>query len=134
MKRYGLSAPERIKGRKDFERIFVEGKTIYSAESKIRVNYVKSTASEKNKINVFFAIAVAKKLGGATWRNKVKRLIREAYRLNKLELIEECTKKNVLLEIIFSPQNINQTKNSYLGFDHIAPSIKELIAKLKEKI
>jgi ribonuclease P protein component len=81
-----------------------------------------------------FAVAVGKKLGSAVWRSRVKRLVREAYRLNKIGLIEKCKIKNALLEIIFSPQSLNQTKNSCIGFSDIEPPIKEIIAKLTEKI
>ena len=64
-----------------------------------------------NKNGVMFAVAVGKKLGNAVWRNRVKRLAREAYRLNKIGLVEKYKTKNALLEIIFSPQSLNQIKN-----------------------
>ncbi len=87
-----------------------------------------------NAAGVKFAVAVSKKLGNAVWRNRIKRLIRESYRCNKLELIEECKKQNTLLEIIFSPQALNQVKNKHIGLMDIKPQIKEIIDSLKEKI
>lgn len=132
MKKYGLSVLEKIKSRKDFEKIFTEGEATYSSDNKIRANY-KLTARPSNP-GVMFAVAVGKKLGNAVWRNRVKRLIRESYRYNKLALIEKCKVKNALLEIIFSPQALNQTKNKQLGLKDIQPQIQEIIAKLKEKL
>ena len=132
MKKYGLSASERIKSRKDFEKTFTGGETTYSSDNKIRATYRVSTFPNKN--GVMFAVAVGKKLGNAVWRNRVKRLVREAYRLNKIGLIEKCKIKNTLLEIIFSPQSLNQIKNKRIGLSDIEPPIKEIIAKLIEKI
>jgi len=110
LKKYGLSALEKIKSRKDFEKIIIGGETTYSSDNRIRANYRLTTAPDKSR--VMFAVAVGKKLGNAVWRNRVKRLVREAYRWNKVGLVEKCKIKNALLEIIFSPQALNQIKNS----------------------
>jgi ribonuclease P protein component len=132
LKKYGLSAFEKIKSRKDFESIFTGGETTYSSNNKIRANYKFSTAHDSG--GAMFAVAVSKKLGNAVWRNRIKRLIREAYRFNKIGLIEKCKAKNVLLEIIFSPQALSQIKNQRIGLSEIEPPIKEIITKIKEKL
>jgi len=132
LKKYGLSALEKIKSRKDFEKIIIGGDTTYSSDNRIRANYRLTIAPDKSR--VMFAVAVGKKLGNAVWRNRVKRLVREAYRWNKVGLVEKCKIKNALLEIIFSPQALNQIKNRYIGLSDIEPPIKEIIAKLEEKI
>lgn len=132
MKKYGLSALEKIKSRKDFEKIFTGGETTYSSDKKIRASYRLTTVPDNS--GVMFAVAVGKKLGNAVWRNRVKRLLREAYRWNKIRLVEKCKIKNALLEIIFSPQALNQIKNRNIGLNDIEPPIKEIIFKLKEKI
>ncbi len=132
MKKHGLSANEKIKSRKEFERIFIEGTTTYSSNNIIRANY--KLEYPPNITGVFFAVAVSKKLGNAVWRNRIKRLIREAYRLNKTCLLEKCNSKNALLKIIFSPQSLNQKKNKHVGLNQIETPLKEIIAKLKENI
>ena len=132
MKKYGLSAFERIKSRKDFEKSFIGGETTYSSDNKIRANYRLTTVTDNS--GVMFAVAVGKKLGNAVWRNRVKRLVREAYRLNKIGLVEKCKIKNALLEIIFSPQSLNQIKNKRIELGDVEPPIKEIITKLIEKI
>jgi len=132
LKKYGLFAFEKIKGRKDFEIIFTGGETTYSSDNKIRANYKLTPA--RSYSGVRFAVAVGKKLGNAIWRNRIKRLIREAYRSNKLGLLEKCKVKNALLEIIFSPQALNQINNRSIGLSEIESQIKEIITKLKEKL
>jgi len=132
LKKYGISAFEKIKGRKDFENIFTGGETTYSSDNKIRANYKLTTARDYSGVR--FAVAVGKKLGNAVWRNRIKRLIREAYRSNKLGLLEKCKVKNALLEIIFSPQALNQINNRRIGLSEIESQIKEIITKLKEKL
>lgn len=132
MKKYGLSATEKIKSRKEFEKVFTEGKVLYSANNVIRVNY--KIKYLQKKPGVLFAVTVSKKLGNAVWRNRIKRLIRESYRLNKVCLIKHCKNKNVILEIIFSPQALNQQKNEHVGFLDLESPLKEIIAKLKETI
>lgn len=132
MKKYGLSADEKIKSRKEFERIFIEGEKIYSTNNIIRANY--KLDYPQNETGAFFAVAVSKKLGNAVWRNRIKRFVREAYRLNKICLVEKCNNNNALLKIIFSPQALNQKKNKRIRYSDIESPLKEIIAKLKEKI
>ena len=132
MKTYGLSAKERIKSKKAFERIFTEGSVIYSSDNKVRLHYY----FFKNSIKpgVLFAAAVSKKLGKAVWRNRIKRLFRESYRLNKLELVEKCKTQKAFLEIIFSPQSINQKENPKVSLKEIEKPVKELLKKVISEI
>lgn len=132
MKRCGVSALEKIKSKKDFEKIFTGSDTAFSSGNIIRANYIltSNTATPGAK----FAVAVGKKLGTAVWRNRAKRLIRAAYRSNKFWLIEHCKSKNALLEIIFSPQELNQNKNRIIKLSEIEPSVVEIISKIKDRI
>ena len=83
---------------------------------------------------MLFRSAVFKKLGCAVWRNRIKRLIRESYRLNKQELILKSTRKKKDLKIIFSPQNINEKTNKHVKLKDILPGMLDVINKIKQKI
>ena len=61
MKKYGLSASEKIKSRKNFEKIFTGGQTTYSSDNKIRANF--RLCAGADNAGVMFAAAVSKKLG-----------------------------------------------------------------------
>ena len=132
MKRFGLSANERIKSRKDFEEIFSNGQTIFSSDKKIKVTYL--IAKKSDKTGVVFSAAVYKKAGKAVWRNRVKRLIREAYRVNKNIIKETAIDKGLFLMLVFSPIALNEKKNKKLYLTDIMPDVKEILLKLKDRL
>lgn len=132
MKNFGLSKNERVKLKKDFFKIFTEGQVLYSSENKLKANYF--IESSVNDFGVKAAFVVSKKTGNAVWRNRVKRLLRVAYRLNKSALIEQCDIKNKKLLVAFSPNTFNQKKNKKLNLDFIYSDFLSLVEQLKEKI
>jgi len=62
-------------------------------------------------------------------RNKLKRLIREAYRLNKHLLIDVVKEKNLQLHIAF-----NYVSNDELDFATIDKKMKQALGKVVEKL
>jgi len=132
LKQFGLSAFERLKSRKEIKKVISSGVTIFSADKKIKAIYLAEENLEKTGVKI--TPAVYKKLGCAVWRNRVKRLIKETYRLNKQDLILKSTKKKIELKIIFSPQNINEKTNKYVKLKEIMPGMLDVINKIKEKI
>jgi len=131
-KRFGLSANEKIKSKLVFQQIFSEGKIIYSSDKKIKALYI--TEPKINKPHVIMAAAVSKKIGGAVWRNRVKRLIRESYRLNKIILHEFCGQNNILIKIVFSPNLLNEKNNKTIKLSDVMPHVVDVMLKVKSKI
>jgi ribonuclease P protein component len=132
LKRFGLSANERIKSRKDFEEIFSNGKTFFSSDRKIKVTYL--IAERSDKTGIVFSAAVFKKAGKAVWRNRAKRLIKEAYRLNKKVIKETAIERGLLLMLVFSPSTLNEKQNKKLYIADVMPGVKEILLKLKDKL
>ncbi len=133
MKRFGLPAGERIKSRTDFESLYTSGRVIISEDKKVKAVYL----FQKNNIrsgNIKIAAAVSSKAGNAVWRNRVKRLIRVSYRLNKENLLNLCIVKNIVLKIIFSPYRLNGKKNRLIMIDDISPGIKDVLVKLERSL
>ncbi len=132
MKNFGLSKNERVKLKKDFNKIYTEGQVLYSSGNKLKVNYF--IESSVNDFGVKAAFVVSKKTGNAVWRNKVKRLLRVAYRFNKSDLIELCSIKNKKLLVAFSPNNFNQKKNKKLNLEFIYSDFISLVEQLRKVI
>ena len=132
MKNFSLSKNERVKLKKDFQKVYTKGKILHSSQKKLKVNYY--LESSVNEVCIKAAFAVSKKAGNAVWRNRVKRLFREAYRTNKLPLYDLCSTKNLSLLMIFSPSYINQKQNKKIKLDFILQDFIGLLEKVKSKV
>ena len=65
-----------LRKNRDFQIVFKTGK---SYANKLLVMYVKENGTEKNRLG----ISVSKKVGNSVVRHRVKRLIKESYRLRE---------------------------------------------------
>lgn len=129
MKKFGLSRKERIKKKKDFDQIYSSGKVIFSKNKKIKIMYVIEENSENPGIKI--AAAVSKKAGNAVWRNRMKRLLKESFRLNKNILTEFCINNKLLLKLVISPNTFNQRDNETVKLNDVMFEVKELMSNLK---
>jgi ribonuclease P protein component len=132
LKKFGLSTAEKIKGRKDFEELFLKGNTIFSSKKKIKAIYIIEKCSEDRGIKV--AVAVSRKSGNAVWRNRVKRLLRESYRLNKHILFDKTKDFSSFIRIIFSPCSLNMRNNKNIYLKDIMPDIIYLMSRISSSI
>ncbi len=128
----GLSKQERIKRRKEFQLVYSSGKTIFSPLNKFKATicFIENESHPFVKV----AFAVHKKAGNAVWRNRVKRLLRESYRLNKTDLIQLSVLKNKSVYIVFSPNTVNKKKYKSLYLKDVMPEIIELMKKIKNSL
>ena len=83
---------------------------------------------------VKIAAAVSKKAGKAVWRNRVKRLIKETYRLNKNPLLEKVLGKKIQLLLIFSPNKLSEASNKKIYLNNVSPGVVELMNKIIQQI
>lgn len=132
MKNFSLSRNERIKKKKDFEHIFSSGKVIYSKYFLFKSIYFINTDVDEG--NVKIASAVSRKAGKSVWRNRVKRLIRETYRLNKKLIVEVAKEKNFEVMIVFSSNKINEKKFSKVKLSDVSFEIVDLMEKIYQLI
>jgi ribonuclease P protein component len=97
--RYTFSKTEKLKSRKDIELLFAAGKSF--SNFPFRVVYL-FAADEKGKQGVLAGFSVsAKQFKKATDRNRIKRQMREAYRLQKNTLTEVVIKAAKKLNLFF---------------------------------
>ena len=131
MKNFSLTRNERVKKKRDFEKIYDAAKVLISSDRLIKVHFIYTPGITPE---VKIAAAVSKKAGKAVWRNRVKRLIKESYRLNKKGLLEKVLKKNIQLLLIFSPNRLSEANNKKLYLYDVSPGVVELMNKIRQQI
>lgn len=132
MKLFSLNRDERVKKKNDFKKVYSSTKILFSSDLLIKSLY--TIDIDKQFVGVKIGIAVSTKVGQAVWRNRIKRLIKESYRLNKQALLKKAIEKKICLLIIFSPNKLSETKNKKVYYNDICSSVIELINKIEQQI
>jgi len=120
---YRFPKEEKLKNEKLIERLFLEGKSLN--EFPIRLIYLPLPFKKGGPINT--AVSVSKKnFKKAVDRNRIKRLLREAYRVNKPQSFNNTTTHYALMIL-------------YLGkdmpdFNLISPKLKRLLEKFSTTV
>lgn len=97
-KQYTLGKKERLKSRKQIEQLFEGGQRFMIPP--FRVFYSFHESVDSNCLQAGFA-ASSRIFKTAVERNRVKRLIREAYRLQKNKLQDQLKEQNRKLNVFF---------------------------------
>ncbi len=107
-KQFTLGKSERLKSRKLIELLFKEGKKF--SQGDLRVYYLVNTDQLPG---LLFGVGVSSKLfKKATQRNRIKRLMRESYRVQKNPLKEKVIdqKKHLLIFFVFNGKDMPEHK------------------------
>ncbi len=106
-KTFTYSGPEKLKSRKLLNQVFAEGKSLNVFPLKITYTTKEKVGSSIAQIGVGVSSRHFKK---AVDRNRVKRLLRESYRLQKFSLLELLPeKKQLSVFILFVGKGISDT-------------------------
>jgi len=105
---FSYNKQEKLKSRKLIEQLFAEGKSF--VVHPIKVTYM---LIENSLLNTPIQISVGvskRNFKNATDRNRIKRLLREAYRLNKLPLHQHLqnTNKQIAVFIFYIDKEITE--------------------------
>jgi ribonuclease P protein component len=122
----------RLKSKKTAEEIFNYGKIVYSPDKKLRAHYLLQRSP--TDCGIKSSIAVSKKAGKAVWRNRAKRLIREANCLSNHELLDCCLNKKMQLLIIFAVNGLNQAVKRKISLKDIQLPIEEILSQIKAEL
>lgn len=125
MERYTLSANERIKNSEEITTLIRKGQAFFLAPFKVYYSW--TPIRTKPFVRVAFAVP-KKKFSKAVMRNKLKRLSREGFRLQKSKLQELAIEKEHELSILFMYQ-----KTQVLSCQEIHTAIGASIEKIIEK-
>jgi ribonuclease P protein component len=120
-----LKKPERISIQREIERLFKEGVAFISYP--LRIVFLEQ--KPLSGATVSFLVSVPKKkFKRAVKRNRMKRLIREAYRLNKTSLIQHFQEKEsgLLIAFLF-------IGNELCRWKEMEAAMQKAFAILKEK-
>ena len=130
MKEFAVSKKEILSSKNEFNQVYNSGKTIYSNSRKLKaIFYInKDAGSEGLRV----AFAVHKKAGTAVWRNRVKRLLRESFRLNRGIFSDSL--KSMMLLVVFSLNSINQRNHIKIKLSDIVSDVVELMNKIKVEL
>lgn len=98
-RRYTLSKEERLSWKRHIDRLFTEGRSFVAFP--LRVVYLLSN-EEGMPVRASFLVSVPKKrFKRAVKRNRIKRQVREAYRMHKYDLWESLEAKDKRMLIAF---------------------------------
>jgi len=128
-----LKKKEILRGYNSFSKIITTGKCIKSGN--LSFYYVVEDL-QSNFVEIGFAIS--KKIKGSVKRNRIKRLLKEYYRLNKEQLYFVLTKRGSSLKsvVIFNSNQIDKIDrlkftDVQIDFDQI---LKMLLSNLAKKV
>ena len=130
VKSYTLGKTERLKSRKRLEALFKEGKSF--AHFPFRVYYILASESktEPHTPPLVFGVGVGtRNFKKAVDRNRIKRLIREAYRLQKQLLVHKLNERGGRMDLFFIFTGKEMPDYSFL-FQHM----QTVLQKLEQRI
>lgn len=121
--RFTLKKEERLKSKILIGQLFKKGRSI--SKFPLRLVYLKAEHSSNYPVQVAFS-APKRKFKKAVDRNRIKRLIREAYRKNKHILYNSIEEKHIIM--------FTYTDENELKYVEIEEKLILLLKKLSEKI
>jgi ribonuclease P protein component len=120
---FTYSRIEKLKSKKLFEKLFAEGKSV--TQFPLRMVYVKTDAEQTVPFKTGVTVS-KRKFKSAVKRNRIKRVLREAYRLNKA-IVFNNSKANYALLIMYLGNEMPESKQ-------VHEAMAALLKKFKEKV
>jgi ribonuclease P protein component len=133
-KQFTLGKEERLKSRKQIEQLFDKGKSFVVAPFRIYFIVNSESPIQKDESRLKFGTGVsAKNFKKAVDRNRIKRLTREAWRLQKNEIREKTseTQKQLNVFFIYTGKELPDFKTVK---EKVAIALKKLADKIDENI
>ena len=120
----GLPKEQRLYKKKAIQLLFEKGKGFNFYPFRV-VAYAHKSEDDEPSIPRFLVSVSKKRFHHAVKRNRVKRLVREAWRRNKSELIVKCEKHKITFDVA-----LVYTATTILPYEEIEKKIKQLSLRL----
>jgi len=125
-KQFTLGKNERLKSRKLIGQLFSEGKNFPASPFRVYYLLHKMLNAQNSTFHVQIGVGVSgKNFRKAVDRNRIKRLTREAYRLQKIPLQEKLKEKGLQLNVFFI-----YTAKELPDFDTVKEKLNLILNKL----
>ena len=121
-----FSKSEHLCGEKRINSLFTQGDAFIAYP--LRVVYLIESKSDSEAASILVSVP-KKRFKRAVKRNRLKRLMREAYRLNKQDLTEKLNEKELQIHIAF-----NYVSDEEMDFATLEKKMKLTLLKLTEKV
>jgi ribonuclease P protein component len=125
-KPFGLGNKEKLKSRKQIDILFATGKSFTVFPIRVTYRFLATVDEPLAQIGVTVSKRYFKK---AVDRNRVKRLLREAYRLQKRELMGQLQQANLKAHLFFI-----YTDKTIASFDVFKTAMSSCLRKLQHKL
>lgn len=112
-----------LRGKRNFDRLFSKSERLGAPFIVLRYK-IYPEAQEGFQVGFISK----KKLGNAVHRNKIRRLMREAFRLNQQIILPELDKQQVGLHMVLMAQSVD------VDFEVVNSSVKTLLEQLRKRI
>jgi len=132
--KFTLGKEERLKSRKQIEQLFDKGKSIVITPFRVYFLIDEMLNAQRSMFNVQFGVGVsARNFKKAVDRNRIKRLTREAWRLQKNEIAKKAKEAQRQLNVffIYTGKELPDFKTVK---DKVAIALKKLGDKIDENI
>lgn len=123
-KQFTLGKNERLKSRKQIEQLFNDGQRFSISLFRIFYSFQNSPAPLHQHLQAGFG-ASSRNFKTAVDRNRIKRLTKEAWRLQKNDLSDSLKEQNQKLNVFFI-----YTGKELPAYDEVYTSMKKIITKL----
>lgn len=123
---YSFPKPEHLCGEIRINKLFAEGKAFIVYP--LRIVYSISEATGSVQAQVMVSVP-KKRFKRAVKRNRLKRLMREAYRLNKPEFVDALTSRSLSIQLAF-----NYVSDEQVDFDQMNRKVSQALQKIVERL
>lgn len=126
LKQHTFPKSEHLCGEIRINNLFANGKgfIVYP----LRIVYLLSDKADEVPVSVMVSVP-KKRFKRAVKRNRLKRLMREAYRLNKTELVDAMQVRGMQMQVAFG-----YVSDEIVDFDQVERKMRQAIQKIIDKL